>query len=206
SPVSVAIWDSRTGAFVAKATVSDTDPTVHTADRVVVASDALDRFCVAYSLQPTADFTRRQVAARVMKFDGTNITYLTHSFFAFVNYESNPSSLTGLETFHPSVAMTTKQICIAAKGQINSTNNASAGPNTAAQTQVYTVVSHPDPQDIPGAGPLVITNLAVNGVVVTISWTGGTGPYLLQMKSSLTDPVWQNVLTTDLQRESVALQ
>jgi len=205
SPVSVAIWDSRTGAFVARATVSDTDPSVHTVERVVVAVDALDRCCVAYSLQPTADFTKRQVAARVMKFDGANVSYLTHSFFPFVNYENNPTNLLGLESFHPSVAMTTRQICIAAKGQINSTNNPAGGPNTALQTQVYTVINHPDPQNTPGAA-LLITSITASGQIVTITWTGGTGPYLLQQKSSLNDPEWQNVLTTPRQTESVALQ
>lgn len=204
SPVSVAIWDSRTRNFVTSATVSDTDPAVHTTDRVNIAVDALDRFCVAFALRPTGDFLQNQIAARVLKFDGTKVTYLTHSFFPFVNFDANGSL--GLTTINPSVAMTTRQICIAGKGTVNSTNNPAGGPNTAAETTLYTVVSHPDPQPTPGGGSLVITNLSITGPAVTISWTGGTAPYLLQMKSSLTDPTWQNVLTTPRQSESVALQ
>jgi len=91
TPVSVAIWDSRTRKFVASAPVSDTDPSIHVASRVVVAVDASDRFCVAYGLQPNGNFSQEQVAARVMSFDGTNITYLTHSFFPFVNYDADGS-------------------------------------------------------------------------------------------------------------------
>src|SRR5205814_4240876 len=148
APVSVAIWDSRTRKFVASATVSDTDPAIHVADRVAVAVDAADRFCVAYGLQPNGKFSQEQVAARVMQFDGSNITYLTHSFFPFVNYD--PDGSLGLTTVTPNVAMTTRQICIAAKGTINSTNIPAGGANTAAETTLYTVISHPDPQNSPG--------------------------------------------------------
>src|SRR6185369_16827178 len=85
TPVNVAIWDARTRNFVASAQVSDTDPATHSVDRVNLAVDALDRICVAYVIRPTTDFTQNQIAARVLKFDGTNVTYLTHSFFPFVN-------------------------------------------------------------------------------------------------------------------------
>src|SRR5439155_16826614 len=148
TPVSVAIWDSRTRKFVASAPVSDTDPSIHIASRVVVAVDASDRFCVAYGLQPSGNFSQEQTAVRVMSYDGTNITYLTHSFFPFVNYD--PDGGLGLTTVTPSVAMTTRQICIAAKGTINSTNNPAGGPNTATETTLYTVINHPDPQNYPG--------------------------------------------------------
>jgi len=148
--VTLAIWDSRTRNFVTTAPVSDTDPTIHSVDRVAVAVDALDRVCVVYKLKPNDNFTLWQVAARVMKFDGTNITYLTHSFFPFVNYENDPNNVKGLQTLEPSVAMTTRQICIAAKGTVNSTNNPTAGPDTADLTTLYTVINHPDPQNYPG--------------------------------------------------------
>ncbi len=205
--VSVAVWDSRTRNFLTSATVSDTDPTVHVADRVNIAVDALDRVCVAYTVRPTTDFTQNQIAARVLKFDGsTNVTYLTHSFFPFVNYD--PDGSLNLLTSNPSVAMTTRQICIAAKGTVNSTNTPAGGPNTSAETTLYTVVSHPDPQPTPGGGPLIFTNVtaAAAGSLVTLSWSGGTAPYLIQKKSSLDDATWQNVLTTTRQTESVALQ
>ena len=182
-PVSVAIWDSRTGNFVAQATVTDTDPTVAKTDRVSIGVDALDRFCVAYSLQPTPDFTHRQVAARVMAFDGTNITYLTHSFFPFVNYENNANNLLGYETFHPSVAMTTMQICIAAKGQINSTNSPTGGPDTALQTPVYTVVTHPKPVSPVGTVQLTATRSGNN---LILSWSADAGNFTLQATGVVT--------------------
>jgi hypothetical protein len=184
-PVSVAIWDSRTGNFVAKATVTDTDPTVALTDRVSIGVDALDRFCVAYSLQPTPDFTHRQVAARVMAFDGTNITYLTHSFFPFVNYENNPTNILGYETFHPSVAMTTMQICIAAKGQINSTNSPTTGPDTAPQTQVYTVINHPNPIS---PVPTIQLTATRSGTNLILSWSADAGDFTLQASDVVTTP------------------
>src|SRR5205814_5449620 len=202
--VTLAVWDSRTRNFVTSAPVSDTDPALHTVDRVAVAVDALGRVCVAYVLRPDADFAADQIAARVLKFDGTNVTYLSHSFFPFVNYD--PDGSLGLTTANPSVAMTTRQICIAGKGTMNSTNNPAGGPNTAANTTLYTVVSHPDPQNTPGAEPIVITSITTSGQAFTISWTGGTGPYLLQKKASLNDPAWEDVLTTPRQTESVPLQ
>lgn len=204
TPVTVSIWDARTQSFVANAVVSDTDPTTHSVDRVALAVDALDRFCVAYMIKPTADFTQNQVAARVMKFDGTNVTYLTHSFFPFVNYDRDGSL--GLTTVTPSVAMTTRQICIAAKGTVNSTNSPAGGPNTAGETTLYTVVSHPDPQPTPGGGAgITITSISAQGAAATIAWTGGTGPYLVQKKNSLSDAQWQDVQTTSSQGAVVPL-
>ena len=32
--------------------------------------------------------TSKQIVARVLQFDGTNFTFLTHSFFPFVNHDS----------------------------------------------------------------------------------------------------------------------
>ncbi|HYV25895.1 MAG TPA: CHRD domain-containing protein, partial [Candidatus Eisenbacteria bacterium] len=64
--------------------------------------------------------------------------------------------------------------------------------------------------DIPGgtpqAVPLVITGITPVGQAGTITWTGGTGPYLLQRKFSLDDASWLNVLTTPDKSATVALQ
>jgi uncharacterized protein (TIGR03118 family) len=46
---------------------------------------------------------------------------------------------------------------------------------------------------VPGIKIASISNL---GTKVTISWAGGTGPYTLQMKHSLSDPNWVDVQTT----------
>lgn len=188
-PVSVAIWDARTGQCVTNATVTDTDPSIALTDRVVVGVDALDRFCVAYSLQPTAAFAKRQVAARVMAFDGTNITFLTPSFFPFVNHENDTNLVRGLETFHPSVAMTPRQICIAAKGQINSTNNPVAGPDTAPQTVVYTVISHPAPV----AAPAPVMQIERSSNTAVIRWDAAAGFFALQATPTVSPTAWSSV-------------
>jgi hypothetical protein len=187
APVSVAIFDSRTGNFVAQTTVTDTDPTVSLTDRVSIAVDALDRFCVAYVFQPNSDF-QQQVAARVMAFDGTNITSLTHSFFPFVNYESNPTNILGLKTFGPNVSMTTRQICIAAKGSFNSTNNPAGGPDTAAETTLYTVINHPGA--VPSAPLITVANVAGNLVV---SWPADAGTFTLQSTAKIAPTSWSPV-------------
>jgi hypothetical protein len=144
NPCSVAIWDARTGKCVATNEVTDTDPSIHKMDRVNVAVDAADHFCVAYAMSPDPTFwTQLQVAARVGKFDGTNVTWLTPSFFPFVNSENDPGNVQGFITVNPSVAMTTQYICIAAKGTVNVLNDPTGGPNSAAETALYTVLSTP---------------------------------------------------------------
>lgn len=194
SPVMVAIFDSRTGAFVAKAPVTDADMSVAYTDRASVAVDALDHFCVAYVLQPTADF-QQQVAARVMSFDGQNITYLTHSFFPFVNSESTLTNVTGLKTVAPNVSMTTGQICIAAKGTINSTNNPAGGPDTTAETTLYTVINNPAAQGSAGRPTITVTtggNL-LTGRTLVLSWPSASGTFTLQSTPLISPLNWTAV-------------
>jgi hypothetical protein len=45
---------------------------------------------------------------------------------------------------------------------------------------------------LPSAGPN-ITGVSVNGGIITISWTGGTPPYQLQRRSSVTGGNWEDV-------------
>ncbi len=180
SPVSVAIWDARTQAFVTSATVSDTDPATYPADRVSVAVDGWDRFTVAYVI-------RSQIAARVMKFDGTNVSYLTHSFFPFVN--NDPTGSLGLVTVSPSVVMTPRQICIAGKGTVNSTNNPTGGPDTKAETTLYTVISHPAPMPAPRPDMTIVTS----GINAIITWQWEAGLFRLQTRSALGTGAWADV-------------
>ncbi len=190
-PVNVAIWDSRTGNFVTQATVTDGNPAVYLTDRVVVAVDALDRFCVAFVFQPNSSF-QKQVAARVMAFDGTNITYLTHSFYPFVNSESNPASILGLTTINPSIAMTTRQICIAAKGTINSTNNPAGGPDTSAETTLYTVINHP--AAVAGAPQITASKLTSGTTnLLVISWAVDSGLFTLESTPAVVPANWTPV-------------
>jgi uncharacterized protein (TIGR03118 family) len=46
------------------------------------------------------------------------------------------------------------------------------------------------------AAVITLTSIQDNGSAVTINWEGGSGPYLLQKKTSLTDTNWFDILTT----------
>jgi hypothetical protein len=54
------------------------------------------------------------------------------------------------------------------------------------------------------AGPLTITDVKATGNSLTIAWTGGTAPYLVQMKPSLSETNWINVMTTSNTSATVA--
>jgi hypothetical protein len=187
APVMLAIWDANTMQFVASATVSDTDPTLHGVNAVNVAVDALDRVIVAYDCMPTRAFSNYQVVARVMQFDGTKVTYLTRSFFPFVNYDPNGSL--GLTTQTPGLAMTPRQICISCKGVVNSTNNPAAGPDTPANINLYTVIGHPAP--VPPPRPqITVTRLGSNTV---LSWSADAGLFTLQFTPMMSPAAWADV-------------
>lgn len=144
--VRLAVWDARDRSFVAKADVSE-GAFPGTPDRVNLAVDALNRVTVAWESQP-AEYEAVQVAARVLKFDAAakTITPLTPSFFPFVNFAKTG----GIRTFRMSVAMTTKQILVAAKGEINLQNQPAQGANSPGnEINFYTIFTHPDPQDDP---------------------------------------------------------
>ena len=160
NPCMMAVWDGRSGAFLGNAMVSsDLDPASTYVDRTALAVNADDEICVVYD--GIAD-TRNphynlQTIARVLRFDGRKIKPLTPSFFAFVNSDNrntipHKGTPKGFLTFTPSVSMTTKAICIAAKGWINSKNKPANGPDTSVlyddalgtgYTTVYTVISTP---------------------------------------------------------------
>jgi hypothetical protein len=185
----VAAWDARTRAFVGKIQVSD-QAVGFANDRTGVAVDAQNRVCVAYVHKPTADF-QNQVAARVFSFDGTSFTPLTHSFFPFVNYDPDGFLSTagdGITTIHPTVAMTTREICIAAKGVLNNLNDPAAGGNTFAETTVYAVISHPAP--VSSTPPTIQATKSGNNLV--ISWDAALGSFTLQSSAVVTGG-WSNV-------------
>jgi len=164
--VSVAVWDARTRTFVAQANVTELTPEhggvgADTEDfapnantdtpRVNLAVDALNRVCVVFT-RGTVDYMQNQIAARVLAFDPHTGTFahLTHSFWAFRNYcDDMFSGCAGIRGVAPSVAMTTRAICIAAKGEINLSNQPELGPDSAYAVNYYTVISHPVPQDDP---------------------------------------------------------
>lgn len=187
--VRVAAWDSRDRSFVAATDVSEPGFTGD-ADRVNGAVDALDRLTVAWVSLPTG-FVKQQVAARVLRLDGASksITPLTSSFFAFINSSTGDT----IRSLGMTVAMTTKQILIAAKGEINRDNKPDEGANTPNEVNFYTVLSHPAPAEDPttpvssGARPtLAVTQSGGN---VTVSWSAAIGGFTLQSATSLTSPV-----------------
>lgn len=198
-PVTVGVWDSRTGNFVTSAQASDGDPALLTNDRVSLAVDALNRICVAWDYQPTTDFPQRQIAARVMQFDGTQVTPLTHSFYPFVNHDvlgnADPFSTTNMLTWRPSVAMTTRQICITGKGHVSSTNNPTTGADTVVSANsppesvnLYTVISHPAPV----AAPQPQMTIIKSGNNAVISWLADAGLFVLQSTPAVSPTSWSD--------------
>jgi hypothetical protein len=196
-PLWVAVWDTRTLNCVTAQIVSDTDTNVAIVDRAALAVDAEDRLCVAYAVQPIASaFLNEQIAARVLAFDGTKLTPLTPTFFPFVNHDSTGQlTIAGFLTQTPEVAMTTRGICIAGKGTVNSTNNPAGGPDTDGNTSLYAVIGHPAPLAAPVPG-ITVTR---SGSSLSVSWNADDGLFTVQttpeVKSSGT--VWTDATPGD---------
>lgn len=191
SIVKVAAFDSRTRQFVAVADVNEGSFTGNF-DRVNGAVDALNRMVVSWVSQPSG-YAKQQVAARVLSFNGTSITPLTRSFFPFVNVATND-----IRSLQMSVAMTTKQICVAAKGEINYSNKPELGPDSPTEVNFFTVFTHPNPQDDPTApvgGPAPTLTIARSGANLAISWDASATGYTLKSKNSLSDATWTTVGT-----------
>ncbi|HTG44008.1 MAG TPA: hypothetical protein VK633_05700, partial [Verrucomicrobiae bacterium] len=170
--VKVSAFDSRDQSFVAKAIVSE--PAFSgDFDRVNLDVDALNRVALGWVSQP-AGYEKQQVAARVMAFDpaAKSFSALTPSFLPFVN-----AAATGdIHSIQMSVAMTTKQILIAAKGEINLQNKPELGANSPVEVNFYTVISHPDPKNDPtpaagAVGGLPTLTVTRTGANTVISWT-----------------------------------
>jgi hypothetical protein len=134
---------------------------------------------------------------RVLRFDPTSRTFrfLTPSFFTFLNKGNGADEPAGFRTFRPGIAMTTRQICVAAKGEINSTNNPSAGPDTLSQTTFYTVLSHPNPQDDPTspATPSVQLRIARSGNNIVLSWRKEFTGFVVRVATKLGPADWADL-------------
>jgi hypothetical protein len=195
---SLACWDSRDQSFVAVADVSEPG-WEGTFDRVGLVVDALGRVVVGWETQPTG-YAQPQVAVRVMALDAAkkSITPLTKSFFAFINaYKTG-----GIRTYRMNMAMTTKEIMVAAKGEINLQNKPELGPEInpgtgAALKEInfYTVLSHPAPMPDPtapvgGAQPQLTIAKSGNNIVIT--WPAAPG-FVLKSTPSLSAPNWTTV-------------
>ncbi len=180
----LSVFNAQTRTFVTKAIVDDTDPAVHGLDRVNLAVDAKDRICVVFKVKPDqVNFPLFQTAARVLRFDGANLTYVTASFFPFVNSDFVGDK--GIKTAEPSVAMTTSSIFVSAKGIVNSTNNPAGGGDTLDNTDVYTVICNP------ASEPTM--SIAQSGANVVISWDKIFGPRWLCSSPSVSPTSWSGV-------------
>jgi len=189
--VKVAAFDARTQKFVA---VGDVNEGAFTGnfDRANGAVDALNRLTLSWVSQP-AGFNKQQVAARIFSFDGTSFTPLTRSFFPFINAATND-----IRSLQMSVAMTTKQICVAAKGEINLANKPELGPTSPTEINFYTVFSHPAPANDPTpgvGGPAPTLQISRSGSNVVISWDAAATGFTLKSKNALSDATWTTVGT-----------
>jgi hypothetical protein len=202
--VKVAAFDARNQQFVA---IADVNEGAFTGDfdRAIGAVDALNRLTVAWVSQP-AGYTNQQVAARIFSFDGTAKTFtpLTKSFFPFINV--NPTN--NIHTFQMSVAMTTKQICVAAKGEINLQNKPELDANTPKEVNFYTVFTHPSPKDDPTTpvggvvgGPSL--HAAISGTSITLSWDVSAAGFTLESKAKLSDAAWTTIGTQNPTTETI---
>jgi hypothetical protein len=82
--------------------------------------------------------------------------------------------------------MTTRYICIAGKGLINSSNNVAGGPDSKPQTTVYTVINNP------GYVPPKMS-IARSGGNLIISWAASAGDGVLQSTAALQPINWADV-------------
>lgn len=212
SVMKLAVWDTRSPDRVALFDVSE-PAFAGGFDRANLAVDALNRVTASWVSKPDG-YEQQQVAARVLALNGETMTLsaLTPSFLAFVNAAKSGD----IRSVGMSVAMTTKQICIAAKGEINLQNRpllgAEINQNTGGplkEINFYTVFSHPNPQDDPTVGVIVagtvIGPVTRNGNNLVVTWTGGRAPYTVQKRASLSTGTWIPVTTTSDLTATVAI-
>jgi hypothetical protein len=102
----------------------------------------------------------------------------------------------GIRSVGMTVAMTTKQILVAAKGEINLQNQPDQGANSPTEVNFYTVISHPSPKDDPtpavGGGGSDAPRIAVRMVNGQLSITSEPQPlpagYVFEVAPSVSGP------------------
>jgi len=191
------VWNGTNGAYLAQFQYTDGMEAVNTVNRTDVACDSLGNVCVAWDGRPTTDlvgtnsdqsFALNQIMARVFHFDAatTNLAPITSVFFPFVNHDGNTNSILGYRMENSNLDMTTRYICIAGKGLINSSNNVAGGPDSKPQTTVYTVINNP------GYVPPKMS-IARSGGNLIISWAASAGDGVLQSTAALQPINWADV-------------
>ncbi len=192
--VRVAAFDTRTRTFVAAAEASE-GGFRGDFDRANLAADALGRVIVSWVAKPDG-YEQQQIAARVLALEGTSFRALTPSFLPFINQ----SPVGGIRSIQMSVAMTTKQLLVAAKGEINLENKPELGVTSPRELNFYTVISHPAPAEDPTPSAVASTPITVGSVKtaggITVSWTGGNAPFKVQKRASIATGNWTDVSTT----------
>lgn len=200
--VQIAVFDATTPKFLSRRMVSEVSAGNGGSDafdlpdafgRVNLAADAHGRAAIAYEAR-LQESGNPQTLIRVLAYNPTANEWsaLTPSFFAF----SHPNRLESRSIF-PSISMTTQEILVAATGEMHRANH--PGMDDSRQTIFYTMFSHPDPQDDPTMGilpaaPIVIENISIaEGNTISIDWSGGIGPFLVQRKASINDTIWQRL-------------
>ena len=93
------------------------------------------------------------------------------------------------------LATTTRQILVAAKGEINLGNQPDQGATSPRELGFYTVIAHPEPRDDPtppvGAGtaaPRIMLALAGRNLTITSDPQPLTAGWVLQIAESVTGP------------------
>ncbi len=189
--VRVAIWDARTRALVTLADVSEGGFRAD-ADRAHAAVDALNRFVVGWVSRPDG-YEQQVIAARVLRLDEATklVVPVTSSFLPFIN--SAPQG--GIRSLGMSMAITTKQILVSAKGEINLQNQPDQGANSPREINFYTVISHPSPADdptTPVGGGATEVRLAVTRAGGNLTVTSEPSPlpagWVLQLGPSVSGP------------------
>jgi hypothetical protein len=184
----ITVWNGTTGAYITKYQFNDDLDPANAVNRTDVACDSLGNVCVAWDGKPVGGgvFANNQILARTFHFDGKTVTPTTHTFFPFTSHDHDVNNVLGFKQENSNVEMTTRYICIASKGLINSTNNAASGPDSAAQTTVYTVINNP------GAVAPVMT-ATHSGSNLLISWDASAGDCTLQSTPLVKPTAWADV-------------
>jgi hypothetical protein len=210
SVVRLTAWDTRDASRVTTFDVSE-PAFAGGFDRANLAVDALNRVTASWVSQPDG-YEQQQLAARVLALDGNTmtITALTPSFFPFIN----AAKTGGIRSVTPTVAMTTKQICIGAKGEINLQNKPALGASVNANTggplkevNFYTVFSHPAPANDPtvsAIAPISVGKPTLDKGDLVLSWTGGNGPFMVQVQTAIGD-AWIDIKSTSARTARIPL-
>lgn len=189
------VWNGTNGAYLAQYKYTDQMDDTATHNRVDVGCDSQGTVCIAWDGKPTnlpvgtnSDqvFANNQIMARVFRFNGSTVTPITSTFFPFINHDGDTNSILGYKMENSNVDMTTRYICIAGKGLINSTNNWAAGPDSAAQTTVYTVINNP-------AYVAPKLTATVSGANLVVTWPASAGDCQLQSTTSVKPTAWAPV-------------